>query len=194
MGPPGLVERRVRDVGLAVAIPAPVGPLCLDQRFGEHVEPGVRSQADVDTGLQRTALLRGTTSNTARDAPLVDHSKAGRARDPVERLLRGHNRSCMLGPHPEIGEREESPERSAPLRIRMDAVVLRERGDERFTHVPKRRGQVRALESGRRRRARRPATGPRAAGGSRRGPRDRTTARRSSRLRSRAPTRACSRA
>ena len=56
-GDPRLVERRVGDVRLAVAIPAAVGPLRLDERLGDCVEPWVTSEPESETTAQHLSFL-----------------------------------------------------------------------------------------------------------------------------------------
>ncbi len=139
-------------------------------------------------------VLRGAATDSSVDSTLVDPREPAWARDPVERLLGGSDGARMTRFDAEIDQREESPERSAPLTVGMNAEVAREPGDESFTHGPTRRDQARARMPEPRRRARRPARGRRGGAGSRRDPRGRRVVRRSSRLRCRGPTRACSRA
>ena len=65
---PALVERRVRALAMTVAVPAAVGPLRLDERLRERVEPRVSTQPDVETCLERAALLRRMAAHAAVDA------------------------------------------------------------------------------------------------------------------------------
>ena len=90
---------------------------------------------------------------------------------------------------------DDPAHRLAVVRVVREALAEDEEA-ARPASCPRRDAEARrrATASARRRRTRRPATGPRAAAGCRRGRRGRRAARRSSPPRSRAPTRACSRA
>jgi hypothetical protein len=69
------------------------------------------------------------------DAALVDRLEAPRAREPVQGLERGGDRSGVPGLDAEGDERLQPPERPAPLAVGMDAVVPGERIDQRVTRA-----------------------------------------------------------
>ncbi len=193
-GAPRLVERRMHAVTTAVAVPATVRPLRRNERLGEHIQAWIASEPDVDARLQRATLQRRVPAHAPVDSPRLDVGQALPVSHPGKRALGCCESAGMPRFDTEVDQRDEAPERSSPLRVRMRAVVARERVDEVFTHGQRRRDLARATVSERRPRTPRPATGPRAAGGSRRGRCGRRAARRSSRRRCRGRTRACNRA
>jgi len=126
-GSPALVERGVRHVRPAVAVPATVRSLRLDEGLRERVETTIAAQADVETGLQSTAVLRRAAPDAPVDATLVDLREPTRARHPLERLLGSRDRARMARPGAEVDERQKTPEHPTPLPVRVDAVAPRER-------------------------------------------------------------------
>jgi hypothetical protein len=61
----------MRHVSVPVAVPATAGPLRLHERLRKRVEPGVAAEADVETRLQRPALLGSAPPHASFDAVLV---------------------------------------------------------------------------------------------------------------------------
>jgi hypothetical protein len=84
--------------------------------------------------LQRPPFLRGVTAHAAVDLERLDLGEPLWLGDPGERLLRRRHGAGMSGFHTEIHERDQPPERSLPLRVRMAIAGSRELGDDRVTH------------------------------------------------------------
>ena len=65
--------------------------------------------------------LKGT--DTPADYALVDLPQTARAREPVERLIGSGAHPRVVRLCAKLDEREQPPERAAPLRVRMNPVV-----------------------------------------------------------------------
>jgi len=112
-GSPALVERGVRHVRPAVAVPATVRSLRLDEGLRERVETTIAAQADVETGLQSTAVLRRAAPDGARRCDACGSPRAD-AGSPPTRASPRQPRPRSHGPARRRGRRATEDARTPP--------------------------------------------------------------------------------
>src|SRR5215212_5204754 len=101
---------------LAVAVPAAVGPLPLDERARQLANAIVTGQPEPRPNRQRIPFLRAATAIQAIDPR---HPAMGRSEQPLEHAVIRLDGARLAGRAAQLDERYEAPMGAAPLAVGM---------------------------------------------------------------------------